>query len=108
LNLADFGSAGFTRASATTTKHQTGRISSHHWGVTKINLSGSERHFIGTSSASGQATPSALKAGGSAFTVAYRSAPSSSSSSPTASVRRASTRRAAAGRPVQLGGTRAR
>jgi hypothetical protein len=106
LNLANFGSAGFTRASATTTKRRTGRISSHRWGMTKINLSGSQRHFIATDSGPGQATPSELTAGGSAFTVAYSTAPSNPSPPPTASVRRASTRRAV-GRSVRLGGRRA-
>jgi hypothetical protein len=71
LNLADFGSAGFTGASATTTKHQTGRISSHRWGVTKITLTGGQRHFIGATSSGAHATPSSLTAGGSAFSVAY-------------------------------------
>jgi Peptidase A4 family len=73
LNLADFGTATFARARATTTSGHTGSLSDRRWRLTKIILSGGQRRFIASASTQGQATPSALTAGGSAFTIAYRS-----------------------------------
>ena len=102
LNLANFGSAGFSRASATTTRRQTASISGRHWGLTKIILSGGQRHFIGGGPSGPQATPSALVAGGSAFTVTY-SASSGGAPTETTSLREA--RRAAAAH-VRAGGAR--
>jgi hypothetical protein len=80
LNLADFGTAAFTSAKATNLSNHTGSISDRHWGVTRITLATGQRHFIGGASTGAQAAPSPLTAGGSAFSVTYRGAPSSTTS----------------------------
>jgi hypothetical protein len=74
LPLADFGTATFSHAEAATTGGHSGRISDRAWDLTEITLSPSGRRFVGQGSTSGaaSATPSALAAGGSAFTVSYR------------------------------------
>jgi hypothetical protein len=77
LNLADFGTAGFTAARATSATGHTGSISDHHWGLTKITLAAGQRHFIGGAPSGARAQPSALTAGGSAFSVTYQGAASS-------------------------------
>lgn len=71
LRLADFGSVGFTRASAVTTRHRSGSISSALWGATKIML-GPQGHQSAAGSSSGtEASPSTLRGGGHNFSVAY-------------------------------------
>jgi Peptidase A4 family len=76
LPLADFGSTGFTAASATTTAGHTGTIDDRRWTTTKITLAEGGRQFIsgGTSPVApfATATPSSLTARDSAFTVTYR------------------------------------
>ena len=84
LALADFGTATFARARATTVGGHTGSISDRRWVTTKITLATQGQHFInGPYGASGaQALPSPLTAGGSAFSVIYQ-APTTTSTSPT-------------------------
>jgi hypothetical protein len=91
LPLANFGSASFTGASATTTSGISGAISDRHWGTSKITLATSGRHFIaqGGPSAFASASPSSLSGSGSSFTVTYRG------SDFTSFTRRASVRAAA-------------
>jgi hypothetical protein len=73
LALANFGTASFDRARAETVGGHTGSIADRRWVTTKISLASQGEHFInGPSGASGaQALPSALTAGGSAFSVVY-------------------------------------
>ncbi|MGO9976606.1 MAG: G1 family glutamic endopeptidase [Solirubrobacteraceae bacterium] len=74
LTLADFGSATFSGAGATTENGRTGAISSPMWDATKIVLSAGTSRFVSDGAAAGDgvlATPSALRSGGSAFTVTY-------------------------------------
>jgi hypothetical protein len=77
LALADFGSATFSSAQASTTTLKQGSISSRNWDLTRITLATSGRRFIGNPSAStgASALPSALSSGGTAFTVTYRGSP---------------------------------
>ncbi len=77
LALADFGSATFSRAQATTTTLKQGSISNRNWDLTRITLATSGRHFIGNPSAAtgASALPSGLFSGGTAFTVTYRGSP---------------------------------
>jgi hypothetical protein len=75
LPLADFGSTGFTAASAVTTTGHAGTIDDHRWTSTRISLAEGGRRFIAGSSPgapSATATPSSLTARDSAFTVTYR------------------------------------
>lgn len=75
LPLADFGSTGFTAASAVTTSGHTGMIDDHHWTTTRITLAEGGRRFISAGSPGAPfatATPSSLTASDSAFTVTYR------------------------------------
>jgi Peptidase A4 family len=75
LPLADFGSTGFTAASAVTTSGHTGTIDDRHWTTTRINLAEGGRRFISAGAPGGPfatATPSSLTARDSAFTVTYR------------------------------------
>jgi Peptidase A4 family len=75
LPLADFGSTGFTSASATTTAGHTGTIDDRKWTTTKITLAEGGRRFIsagGPGAPFATATPSSLTARDSAFTVTYR------------------------------------
>jgi Peptidase A4 family len=100
LALADFGTASFTRGRAVTVGGHAGSISDRRWVTTKISLATQGQHFInGTYGASGaQALPSALTAGGSAFSVVYHG-PTTTITSPTTtttSATRSSTARAAA------------
>ena len=97
LALADFGTASFARARAQTVGGHTGSISDRRWVTTKITLATQGQHFInGPYRASGaQALPSALTAGGSAFSVVYQ-APTTTTTSPTAP-----TAGAAAARPLK-------
>jgi hypothetical protein len=74
LPLANFGSAAFTSALATGSKGHVGSISSPRWVSTKINLSPGGRRFVayqGSGASAGAAKPSALLAGGTAFTVTF-------------------------------------
>jgi hypothetical protein len=80
LPLADFGSAPFGSAAAQSITGQSGAISSPFWNTTEIKLvprrspSTLDHHRLGRG---GQATPSALQAHGSAFSVSYSPAGSS-------------------------------
>jgi hypothetical protein len=72
LPLADFGSAGFSSASAVSTTGHQGAISDRRWTATKISLAATGRQFISDPGASlVTAVPSALSASGSAFRVTY-------------------------------------
>jgi Peptidase A4 family len=74
LPLADFGSATFSLASAESTTGHTGTIADRRWDVSRIRLAEAGRRFVGgpgPAGASPSATPSALSARGSSFTVAY-------------------------------------
>ena len=74
LPLADFGSTGFTSASAVTTTGHIGTIDDHRWTTTKITLAEAGRRFIAAGSQADPfvtATPSSLTARDSAFTVTY-------------------------------------
>jgi hypothetical protein len=83
LTLADFGTARFANTIARTTAGRTGTISSPLWTATEIILSGMGPRFVdygGDGSSAGTTSkPSALTAGGSAFSVTY-SAPTTTSS----------------------------
>ncbi len=72
LPLANFGSATFTGAQATSTASHTGAISDPAWNTTKIKLSPGGRQFITyVPGKAGAASPSPLTAGGSSFSVKY-------------------------------------
>jgi hypothetical protein len=73
LPLTDFGSAGFTAASAVTTTGHRGSITDRMWSTTRINLAATGRQFVADPAAYvATAVPSPLSAEGSAFTVTYR------------------------------------
>ena len=75
LPLADFGSASFAFAGAQVTGARVNPISSSSWKLTRITLEPGHRTFAGfngSGSATAVATPSAVSAGGNAFTVKYR------------------------------------
>lgn len=78
LPLANFGSASFSAASATTAAHR-GTIADPAWATTAITLSPHANRGIGTDlalpGASAEATPGALSASGDAFTVTYQAVP---------------------------------
>jgi Peptidase A4 family len=75
LPLADFGSASVSAARATSTTGRTGAVASGLWTFTEITLVPHGPRFIGNMlEQSGEAVPSALTAGGSAFTVSYQPA----------------------------------
>jgi hypothetical protein len=81
LPLANFGSTGFTAASAVTTAGHTGTIDDRRWMTTKITLAEGGRRFISAGTRpSATATPSSLTARDSAFTVTYRGSSSGFSS----------------------------
>jgi hypothetical protein len=88
LPLADFGNAEFTRSSVVSTTGHTGTITDHTWGTTSIRLltgGGGRRQFVvyrGVGSAIGTATPSALTALGSAFSLAFAAATPSGPGAP--------------------------
>lgn len=74
LPLANFGTAAFTSAQAQGVKRHTGSISSWRWNSTKISLNPGGRRYTayqGSGVTAGAASPSALTAAGSAFTVRY-------------------------------------
>jgi hypothetical protein len=81
LSLADFGSVGFSGASATAGGH-TGGISDPAWSASAVQLSGGAG-FVSDGSANAQpaaggAQPSAVSSDGSSFSVAWQSASASS------------------------------
>lgn len=72
--LADFGSVSFARASAITRHGHRGTIADTAWTTTPIELiAGAPPGGGGTTDQGAGATPSALRRGGSAFTVRYHS-----------------------------------
>ena len=74
LPLADFGTTTFSSAGAESAKEHRGSISDRAWQATKITLSTTGRRFIGYGGAGpsiGTASPSALRAKGTSFTVSY-------------------------------------
>ncbi len=73
LPLADFGTVGFTNATATANGH-TGTISDSDWSAQPVQLSGSGSSDVsyGTDAGSAGASPSSLSSDGSAFSVAYQ------------------------------------
>jgi hypothetical protein len=73
LPLANFGSTGFTAATATTSTGHRGTIDDRGWTTTRISLAATGRTFVSDSSMPpATAVPSSLAARGSAFTVTYR------------------------------------
>jgi hypothetical protein len=89
LPLANFGTAVFSHGRAATTTGHAGSISDSAWNRTKITLASLGRRFAGQGATAGSASasPSALIAGGSAFTVTYRSSTAAATASARASVR---------------------
>jgi Peptidase A4 family len=74
LPLADFGSATFRQASAQAASGHVGSISDVGWDTTRIRLAPGGRRFVldsRTGTTAGVASPSSLRAGGSAFDVKY-------------------------------------
>jgi hypothetical protein len=74
LPLANFGSAAFERALAQPTAGQAGSIADARWRRTAIRLVPHYGRFVlghPELGAGGQASPSRLQSGGSAFTVSY-------------------------------------
>jgi hypothetical protein len=78
LPLADFGTAQFSGASATTTDGHTGTISDSDWSTVAVTLDPSasqsgfgDTQFASYSSSGGGATPSQLSSDGSSFSVAW-------------------------------------
>ncbi|MFL5863661.1 MAG: G1 family glutamic endopeptidase [Solirubrobacteraceae bacterium] len=72
LPLANFGSAGFTSAVAVAATGHRGTITDRRWTTTKIMLGATGRQFVSDAAAStATATPSALAANGSAFSLTY-------------------------------------
>lgn len=93
LPLADFGSAGFSSASAVTTTGHRGTIADHRWTATRISLAATGRQFVSDPGASlATAVPSTLSADGTAFTVTYSG--SGTPSGPVQGARMAGDRRA--------------
>jgi hypothetical protein len=70
LPLANFGSATFTGAAATSSSGHTGSLADPQWDLTRIQLRPTGRR-PGVSGLVGGAMPSGLLAGGGAFSVAY-------------------------------------
>ena len=88
LPLADFGTAGFTGARATSATGHTGTISDAAWHATAIRLSAASARDLGPGRFAGDqaaatATPAALSATGDAFAVVYAA---SAATSPDAGV----------------------
>jgi hypothetical protein len=90
LSLADFGTAQFSGASATTTDGHTGTISDSAWQTAAVTLSpsasqnGFGTQFTSYGSDSAGATPSSLSGDGSSFSVAWSGDDSSGGSVSTA------------------------
>jgi Peptidase A4 family len=73
LPLANFGQASLFAAHATTTAGRHGTVTSHWWSSTEITLvPHGSRLFADMADPPGEAIPSSLTAGGSAFTVSYQ------------------------------------
>jgi hypothetical protein len=70
LPLTDFGTVSFGGANATDTNGRRGSISSGRWGMSRITLAPAGRAYIAFG-LPGEAKPSALSRGGSAFQVAF-------------------------------------
>jgi Peptidase A4 family len=107
LSLANFGTATFSSAKATSTTGHTGRIADRHWGVTRITLASGHRQFIGEPASTAQALPSPLTAGGSAFSVTYMAAPTASTIPTTATSNRTRQARVSLAGRLRAGGLRA-
>lgn len=84
LPLADFGSVGFTRTVAQTTRYRTGGISSDYWKVSRIQLGASSRRYVSGGTPI-LATTSTLGGGGRSFTVRYTGTPATGSGAGTSS-----------------------
>jgi hypothetical protein len=88
LPLANFGSASFTSANATTTAGHKGVIADPAWATTAVSLSPHADHGIGSAdtvpASSAQATPGDLSPSGDGFTVTYQDEPPSAPSPPPA------------------------
>jgi Peptidase A4 family len=70
VQLADFGTVGFTNATATSNGH-TGTISDSNWASEPVQLSSSSDGFVSYEQTGG-AAPSNLSSDGSSFSVAYQ------------------------------------
>jgi hypothetical protein len=88
LPLADFGSASFSGANATTTGGRRGAIADPAWATTAITLSPFADRTIGSAlplpGSFSQATPGDLSAGGDGFTVSYQDVPPAAPAAPPA------------------------
>jgi Peptidase A4 family len=84
LPLANFGSATFRSARATTTRNASGPISSRSWNTSKITLAAGGRHFAaaGGAPASVSALPSSLSSRRTSFTIIYQGPATSADPSP--------------------------
>jgi hypothetical protein len=74
LPLANFGSIGFGGALVTSSAGHIGSISDPDWRTTRLRLVPAQTRFVVRHrdlGPAGQATPSSLQSGGSAFTVSY-------------------------------------
>ncbi len=74
LPLANFGSATFNSASATSATGHRGSITDPAWGSTKITLIPGGRRYVvyqGSGGGAGSATPSSLSRAGNSFKVTY-------------------------------------
>lgn len=79
LPLADFGTAGFRSAGAQATGGAKSGLRNRRWTLTKITLEPNGQRFVGLQNSgnpAGAATPSALTANGTAFTITYVPVPS--------------------------------
>jgi Peptidase A4 family len=79
LPLADFGTASFANARATSTGGHAGTISDAAWSAVAISLASGHGGpgrpgFVSDAGGSAQATPAALSAAGDAFSVTYQAA----------------------------------
>jgi hypothetical protein len=77
LPLADFGTASFANARATSTSGHAGTISDTAWSAVAISLASDHRGpgrpgFVSDGAGSAQATPATLSDAGDAFSVTYQ------------------------------------
>jgi hypothetical protein len=105
LPLANFGSATFKSARATTTRNASGPISSRSWNTSKITLGAGGRHFAaaGGAAASVSALPSSLSSRRTSFTIIYQGPATSADPSP--AMARTSMRSGALARPRRSPGS---
>jgi hypothetical protein len=75
LPLADFGSASFAGARATSTGGHGGAIADPHWSATALALSPEAGGSLVPPTSTAGATPGDLSAGGDGFTVTYNDEP---------------------------------